>query len=86
MNESSRPRTRATAQRARPSVDNMDDPTESFMRGLEGAASIVTMMDTIKQGLEARGWDAPFAQQAAINAFNNIAAMQVAEINAGLKR
>lgn len=56
------------------------------MRGLEGAASIVTMMDTIKQGLEARGWDAPFAQQAAINAFNNIAAMQVAEINAGLKR
>lgn len=64
----------------------MDDPTESFIRGLEGAATIVSMLDTIKQGLEAKGWDAPFAQQAAINAFNNIAAMQIAEINAGLKR
>ena len=66
-------------------MDNVDESAESFMKGLEGAAAIVSMLDTITQGLEARGWDSRPAQEAAINAFNNIAEIQVAEINAGLR-
>lgn len=66
-------------------MSNMNDSAESFMRGLEGAASLVSMLDTIKQGLEARGWNTSFAQQAAISVFNDIATIQVAEINAGLR-
>lgn len=62
-----------------------DDFAEGFLKGLEGAAAIVSMVDTIRQGLEARGWDSLYAQQAAINALNNIAKIQIAEINAGLR-
>ena len=65
---------------------NEDDLAESFLKGLEGAAAIVSMVDTIRQVLEDRGWDSQLAQQAAINAFNNIAKIQIAEINAGLRR
>ena len=63
-----------------------DDLAESFLKGLEGAAAIVSMVDTIKHGLEARGWDSQLAQQAAINTLNNIAKIQIAEINAGIRR